>query len=148
MFKIVDGELKPEGSRIPDYMARMVGKGRMNEDLQIFDYPMLSMTMVKLENDRAPIAGDYAECRELPEHMRHLVGNVDVVTSTKTHMVAGQERRVRSGAIWVLYPTISDQEKVTVKRGKRYEKKQVSAFVERFFSPAKVDEDEEEVLKL
>jgi hypothetical protein len=146
MIKIIDDE--PMGSKIPTYLARMVGKGRMSEDLQIFDYPMLSMTMVKLENDRAPIANDYAELRELPEHMRHLVGNVQVCTSEKTHLVNGQERRVRSGAIWVLYPTISDQEKVTIKRGKRYEKKQVSNFVERFFKPSKVVEDEEEVLKL
>jgi hypothetical protein len=148
MFKIVDSELESEGSRIPDCMARMVGKGQMSNETVVYDYPLLSMTMVKLENDRAPIANDYAECRELPEYMRHLVGNVEVCTSEKTHIVNGQERRVRSGAIWVLYPTISDQEKVTVKRGKRYEKKQVSAFVERFFSPAKVDEDKEEVLKL
>lgn len=134
--------------KIPTCMERFVGPGEMGGDLQIFDYPLLSMVMVNLQNDQARGAGDYAELTSMPEYMRHLCGDVKICPSIKTHIVNGQERRVRSSGCWVLYPMISDQEKVTVRRGTRYDKAQVSRYIERYFTPMEMDEDEEEVLKL
>jgi len=132
-------------------MARFVGAGEMSDKTIVYDYPLLCMNMTNLQNDLTPIAIDYNELRILPEHMKHLVGNVQVCTSEKTHMVAGQERRVRSGGIWVLNLVIVDKEKTVTRRGKTYDRRQVSPFTERYFSDSKQDkmvEDEEEVIKI
>jgi hypothetical protein len=143
--------------KIPAAMEHLARPGEMSGKLEVYDFPLLSMVMVNLQNDQAQGAGDYAELGVMPEHMKHLVGDVQVCPSVKTHTVRikcgngiidEQERRVRSSGQWVLYPVISAQQKVTVRGGKTFVKKQFSGFVERYFSPAKVVEDEEEVLKL
>jgi hypothetical protein len=129
-------------SIIPTYMERFVGPGDMSDKTIVYDYPMLSMIMVNLQNDQTRGAADYSELKVMPKYMKHLVGNVKISKKEKTVVVCGKERRVRAPAQWVLYPLISDQVKITTVGGKRYAKRQVSTFIEKYFSPSKVDEDQ------
>jgi len=132
-------------SKIPSYLAHMVGPGRMSDKVIPWDYPCLSISMVNIQNERAQIALDYTEVRTLPDHMRHLVGDIEVCSREKTHVVGGQVRRTRSPSVWVMTFTILDRERVKVVRGKEFAFKQVNGFVERFFSPVA---DDDIVIKL
>lgn len=127
--------------RIPTAMVHLVGKGNMEGELVKWDFPMLSMVMVNLQNDQARGAADYAELTSIPEYMKRMVGGVKIWKKEKTVIVGGKERNVRSSAQWVLYPLISDQEKETVKDGKRYVKRQVSGYMERYFGTDQVVAD-------
>lgn len=132
--------------KIPDYLARMVGKGTMSNKTIVYDYPLLNMVMVNLQNDYSVGAYRYALLTHIPKYMRHLVGNVKVqkfVDSVETEIGV---RRVRTPATWVLYPMIFDLEKEVVKNGKRYVRRQVSAFTERYFNVKEAEEDFEETI--
>lgn len=134
--------------KIPDYLARMVGKGTMSNKTIVWDYPLLNMVMVNLQNDDSVGAYRYAILTHIPKYMRHMVGNVKAqkfVDEVETEIGV---RRVRTPATWVLYPIVFDSEKVTVKNGKRYVKKQVSAFTERYFAIREKEEDFEEVINI
>jgi hypothetical protein len=124
--------------RIPTSMAHLVGKGKMEGELVTWDYPMLSMVLVNLQNDQTRGAAEYAELTSIPAYMKHMVGNVQICTKEKTRIVDGKERRVCVSYQWVLYSLISDQEKVTVKGGKKYVKRQVSGYMERYFGTGPV----------
>jgi hypothetical protein len=124
--------------RIPTSMAHLVGKGKMEGELVPWDFPMLSMVLVNLQNDQTRGAAEYAELTSIPTYMEHMVGNVQICTKEKTRAVDGKERRATISYQWVLYPLISDQEKVTVRGGKKYVKRQVSAYMERYFGTGPV----------
>ncbi len=119
-------------------MAHLVGKGKMEGELVPWDYPMLSMVLINLQNDQTRGAADYAELTSIPAYMEHLVGNVQICPREKTIVVGGKERRTSVSYQWVLYPLISDQEKVTVRGGKKYIKQQVSGYMERYFGTGPV----------
>lgn len=123
-------------------MAHLVGKGKMEGELVPWDYPMLSMVLVNLQNDQTRGAAEYAELTSIPAYMEHLVGNVQICPREKTIVVGGKERRTSVSYQWVLYPLISDQEKVTVKVGKKYVKRQVSGYMERYFGTSPVVADQ------
>jgi len=125
-------------TKIPTWIERFVGPGEMSDKTIICDWPMLSMVLVNLQNDQARGAVDYNELRVMPKYMEHLVGNVEICTSEKTCIVDGKERMARSGAIWVLFPMISDQEKITIKKGVKYVKPQISKYMERYFGTGPV----------
>jgi hypothetical protein len=127
-------------SKIPTSMAHLVGRGKMEGELVPWDYPMLSMVLVNLQNDQTRGAADYAEVTSIPAYMKHMVGNVQICAKDKTVVVGGEVRRARAPAQWVLYPLLSDQEKVTVKGGKKYVKRQVSGYMERYFGTGPVVE--------
>ena len=134
--------------KIPDYLARMVGKGTMSNKTVVWDYPLLNMVMVNLQNEDSVGAYRYALLTHIPKYMRHLVGNVEVqefVDEVETELGV---RRVRTPATWVLYPIIFDSEKEIVKNGKRYVRRQVSAFTERYFAIKEPVEDFEETIAL
>ena len=127
-------------SKIPTYMERFVGKGKMEGDLVLYDFPMLSMVMVDLQNDLTRTAAEYAEVRSIPNYMRHMVGDVQICPKEKMVVVGGKERKAIISHQWVLYPLVSDQEKRTVRGGKKYVKRQVSGYMERYFGTCPVVE--------
>lgn len=104
----------------------------MSGDLVPYDYPMLSMVMVDLQNDQTRGAAEYAELRSMPAYMKHMVGDVQICTRTETMVVGGKTRKTTIAHQWVLYPLISDQEKVTFRGGKRYVKRQISGYMEKY----------------
>lgn len=134
--------------KIPDYLARMVGKGTMSNKTVVWDYPLLNMVMVNLQNEDSVGAYRYALLTHIPKYMRHLVGNVEVQEFVDEVETERGVRRVRTPATWVLYPIIFDSEKEIVKNGKRYVRRQVSAFTERYFAIKEPVEDFEETIAL
>ena len=134
--------------KIPDYLARMVGKGTMSNKTVVWDYPLLNMVMVNLQNEDSVGAYRYALLTHIPKYMRHLVGNVEVQEFVDEVETERGVRRVRTPATWVLYPIIFDLEKEIVKNGKRYVRRQVSAFTERYFAIKEPVEDFEETIAL
>lgn len=126
-------------------MVHLAGKGKMEGETIVYDFPMLSMVMVNLQNDQTRGAVDYNEVTSIPAYMRHLVGNVKICPRVKTIVVAGKERRASVSYQWVLYPLLSDQEKVTVRGGKKYVKRQVSGFMERYFGTGPMVETKKKV---
>lgn len=134
--------------KIPDYLARMVGKGTMSNKTIVWDYPLLNMVMVNLQNEDSVGAYRYALLTHIPKYMRHLVGKVKVQQFFDAVETEVGVRRVRTPATWVLYPMIFDSEKEIVKNGKRYVRRQVSAFTERYFTVRESVEDFEETIAL
>lgn len=106
----------------------------------VCDFPMLSMVMVDLQNDLTRTAAEYAEVRSIPNYMRHMVGDVQICPKEKMVVVGGKERKAIISHQWVLYPLVSDQEKRTVRGGKKYVKRQVSGYMERYFGTCPVVE--------
>ena len=125
---------------IPTSMAHLVGKGKMQGEMVVCDFPMLSMVMVDLQNDLTRTAAEYAEVRSIPNYMRHMVGDVQICPKEKMVVVGGKERKALISHQWVLYPLVSDQEKTTVRGGKKYAKRQVSGYMERYFGTCPVVE--------
>ncbi len=134
--------------KIPDYLARLVGKGTMSNKTIVWDYPLLNMVMVNLQNDDSVGAYRYALLTYIPKYMRHLVGKVKVNKFVDLVETEVGVRRVRTPATWVLYPIIFDSEKKSTRNGKPYIKKQVSAFTERYFAVKETEEDFEETINL
>jgi len=134
--------------KIPDYMARLVGKGTMSNKTIVWDYPLLNMVMVNLQNDDSVGAYRYAMLTHIPKYMRHMVGKVKVQEFVDEVETERGVRRVRTPATWVLYPMIFDSGKTVVKNGQRYVRKQVSAFTERYFAIKEKEEDFEETIAL
>jgi hypothetical protein len=62
-----------------------------------------------------------------------MVGDVQICPKEKMVVVGGKERKALISHQWVLYPLVSDQEKRTVRGGKKYVKRQVSGYMERYF---------------
>ena len=133
--------------KIPNYLAHLVGSGTMTgKKPKIWDYPCLFISMVNMQGTKnAQVALNYAELREVPDFMRHLVGNIETCVRGKTHVVKGEVRRTRSPSIWVMIISICDREKLHVVRGKKFIEKQVSPFTKRFFTPK---EDDVEIIRL
>jgi len=134
--------------KIHDYMARLVGKGTMSNKTIVWDYPLLNVAMSNLQNEDSIGAYRYALLTYIPPYMRHLVGNVEVqefVDEVETELGV---RRVRTPATWVIHLIIFDDEKESIKRGKRYVRRQVSAFTERYFAIKEPIEDFEETIAL
>jgi hypothetical protein len=115
---------------------------------------MLKMSMVNLQSstpaktgDGGQIVGnsilarDYNENTILPDYMEHLVGKVAVSQGLKTHVVAGQERRVRGSGIWVINITICDREKAR----KGYTEPMVSSFMSEYFAIKEPKYDDEDM---
>lgn len=134
-----------------DYLSMGMPEG----DVPLFDFPMLKMSMVNLQSstpaktgDGGQIVGnsilsrDYNENTILPVHMEHLVGKVAVSEGLKTHVVAGQERRVRGSGIWVINMTICDREKVR----KGYTEPMVSSFMSEYFAVKEPRYDDDDMV--
>lgn len=119
----------------------------------VFDFPMLKMSMVNLQSStpaktgdggqiigNSSLAQDHSENRALPGYMKHLVGKVEVYNEPKTHVVNGQERRVRGSGVWVVTMFICDRDKVR----KGIAEPMVSPFMREYFAikEPKYDDDE------
>lgn len=124
-------------------------------EMPMFDYPMLKISMVNLQSSTTSktenggqivgnsiIAGDYRENRELPSYMEHLVGKVKVFDAPKTHVVNGQERRVRGSGVWVINMTICDRDKVR----KEYVEPMISPFMNEYFAIKEEKYDDEDMV--
>ncbi len=117
--------------------------GLPSGEVSLFDFPMLKLSMVNLQSrttsktgdggqivGNASIAGDYSENRELPSYMEHLVGKIAVCTKEKTHLVGGEERRVRGGGTWVINMVVCGRDRVR----KGIAEPMVSPFMHKFFA--------------
>lgn len=131
---------------IPDYMARMVGKGKMSNVTIPCDYPLLFIDMVNLQNDESVVAYRYSLMTHIPKYMRHMVGDVKAVEFSDTVETQLGVRRVRTPATWVLRMTICDVDKMVVRRGKQFIRNQISTFTKKFFTIRESYRDVEEVI--
>jgi len=139
-------------------MNNYLSMGFPEGKVPIYNHLMLKMGMVNLQSStssrtedggqiigNSQIATDHSENRELPGYMEHLVGKVAVCSVPKTHVVSGQERRVRGGGVWVITTTICDREKVR----KGIVEPMVSPFMTEYFAIKEPKyEDDDMVFKL
>jgi len=134
--------------KIPDYMARMVGKGKMSNVTMKYDYPLLFLSLTNLQNDEAVGAYRYNLMTHIPSYMRHMVGDVKPVEFCDTVETELGSRRVRTPAVWVLDMVLCDAEKEIVRNGKRFVRNQISTFTRKFFEIRKKEDDFEESIAL
>ena len=147
MLIIEDDDPQPSGTRIPKWIARFVGKGRMSTKTIVYDYPLLCFGMTELQNRDARGAREYAMVRDIPESIKHLVGDIEVNIPEEMIVVGDKVRRAKVKSIWVLNITILDESKTIVKRGKTIVRKQVSPFMEKYFTVKEKEEDTEEIIR-
>lgn len=132
--------------KIPPWLARFVGKGTMSNETVVYDYPMLNLSMVYLQNDYAVGAYRYNQLNYMPAYMKHLVGDIEITPFVDAVEVAGRVRKVRTPATWVLFMTITAESRTYFKNGKKYVRKQFGAFFEKYFSSPEKAEDFEETM--
>ena len=121
----------------------------------LFDGPMFKIDMVNLQSNsdqktanggqiigNSIIAGDYVKNKALPSYMEHLVGKVRVHDKPETHVVDGQERRVRGSGTWVVVLTFSERAKVR----KGYIEPMLSPFTEEFFAIREIEPEDSEIV--
>ena len=119
-----------------------------------FDFPMLKLSMTNLQSStdqktvdggqipgNSSLAQDYSENRELPSYMEHLVGKIEVCTRPKTHLVGGQERRVRGSGTWIINMVVCGRDRVR----KGFSEPMVSPFMQDFFAIKEPKYDDEEM---
>ena len=135
-------------------MNNYLSMGLPSGDVPLFDFPMLKLSMTNLQSStdqktanggqiigNSIIAGDYSENRELPSYMEHLVGKIEVCTRPKTHLVCGQERRVRGSGTWIINMVVCGRDRVR----KGYSEPMVSPFMQGFFAIKEPKYDDEEM---
>ena len=135
-------------------MNNYLSMGLPSGDVPLFDFPMLKLSMTNLQSStdqktanggqiigNSIIAGDYSENRELPSYMEHLVGKIGVCTRPKTHLVCGQERRVRGSGTWIINMVVCGRDRVR----KGYSEPMVSPFMQDFFAIKEPKYDDEEM---
>lgn len=132
--------------KIPPWLARLVGEGTMSDKTVVWDFPMLNLFMVNLQNDDAVGAFRYNKLNYMPEYMKHLVGDIEIVPFVDAVEVSGKVRRVRTPATWVLVMSITAESRIYYKNGKQYVRKQFGTFFEKYFNGPKKAEDFEETI--